>query len=121
MVVVFVREHHRIQRGEACEVEPPGREHLVLEPMLRAKVLEQQRVDRDARAIGAKEPTLMTEESDGEHVRACCHEPSRAGRGERLHLDGLFGVAAGVAARTVNSIAVRAGFAGNQRGGPQPR
>jgi hypothetical protein len=61
--------------------------------MLRAKVLAQQWVDRDARAIGAKEPTLMTEERDGEHVRACCHEPSRAGRAEGLHLDGLFGLA----------------------------
>ena len=89
--------------------------------MLRAKVLAQQWVDRDARAIGAKEPTLMTEESDGEHVRAWCHEPSRAGRAEGLHLGGLFGLAAGVAARTVNSIAARAGFDGNRRGGLHPR
>ena len=80
MVVVLVREHDRVQRGKAREVEPPRREYLVVERVLRAELLAQQGIDGDARAIGAKEPALMTEEGGGEHARSSCHKRPRAAR-----------------------------------------
>ena len=74
MVVVLVREHHRVQRRKAREVEPSGRKDPVVERVLRAELLAQQRIHGDARPTAAKEPALMTEEGGGEHGRASCHK-----------------------------------------------
>ena len=75
VIVVLVREHHRVQRRKAREIEPPRREDLVVERVLRTERLAQQGVDRDARALRAKEPTLMAEEGGGERPHPSAQSP----------------------------------------------